>query len=120
MKRLIHFRPVAALIVLPAVFLAALAVPVAWAAPGDLVIPRKDEATSEEFMAPSIFPHWVHRINYRCDACHDRLFEMKLGASEITMELMNEGKSCGACHNGKTAFAVDFDGCHRCHRAPDE
>lgn len=120
MKRFAAIRPGTALAALLAIVLAALPAPPAWAAPGDVVIPRKDEETSEEFMAPSIFPHWVHRINYRCDACHDRLFEMKLGASEITMELMNQGKSCGTCHNGETAFAVDFDGCHRCHRAPEE
>ena len=65
MKRFAAIRPGTALAVVLAMVLAALPAPPAWAAPGDVVIPRKDEDTSEEFMAPSIFPHWVHRINYR-------------------------------------------------------
>jgi c(7)-type cytochrome triheme protein len=31
------------------------------------------------------------------------------------MDLMNQGKVCGACHNGKLAFASDFKNCNRCH-----
>lgn len=92
-----------------------LSVVLAVGAPGDLVLPRREGSVSAEMTAPSIFPHWVHRINYRCDACHNRLFEMKLGANEITMEKMKGGEYCGACHNGRAAFAVDFQSCGRCH-----
>ena len=45
MKRFARFRPGTALIALQAMVLAALPAPAAWAAPGDLVIPRKDEET---------------------------------------------------------------------------
>jgi len=31
---------------------------------------------------------------------------------------MAEGKTCGACHNGKKAFeAMDGDKCATCHKA---
>lgn len=88
-----------------------------FAAPGDLVLTRKEGSASPEMTPPSIFPHWVHRINYRCDSCHDRLFKMELGATKITMDLMNEGGSCATCHNGEMAFGVSFQSCNRCHRA---
>ena len=101
-------------------FLVAVLLPAqaAAAVPGNLVIPRKEGPVSEQLTPPSIFPHWVHRINYRCDACHDRLFKMELGATEISMEKIKEG-SCGTCHNGTEAFAVTFQTCNRCHRADD-
>ncbi|MBI3782247.1 MAG: cytochrome c3 family protein [Deltaproteobacteria bacterium] len=63
-------------------------------------------------IAAAYFPHWVHRIQYKCYACHDDLFPMKHGANP-TMASMSRGESCGACHNGKIAFGVDT--CQRCH-----
>ncbi|MFI5398474.1 MAG: cytochrome c3 family protein [Candidatus Binatia bacterium] len=61
---------------------------------------------------PAYFPHWVHRIKYKCYACHDALFPLRRGANP-TMATMAKGESCGACHNGKVAFGVDT--CQRCH-----
>jgi c(7)-type cytochrome triheme protein len=100
--------------------LLAIISPVTFAAPGDLQYERRandsaDAAAELQSFPPSIFPHWIHRINYRCDACHDSLFEMKRGGTEVTMELMSKGKVCGACHNGKLAFGSDFQSCNRCH-----
>jgi c(7)-type cytochrome triheme protein len=89
--------------------------------PGDIQFERiEGDAGEMETFPPAIFPHWIHRINYRCDACHDSLFEMKRGATPVTMDLMKEGKVCGACHNGERAFYVDFKNCHRCHVATAE
>jgi c(7)-type cytochrome triheme protein len=93
--------------------------PLLAAAPGDLVYERKGEENVEAF-PPSIFEHWRHRIHYRCDACHDSLFEMELGATPITMESMKKGENCGACHNGDLVFDVGFANCSRCHRAPSD
>lgn len=98
------------------------------AAPGDVLYERIAEGTSteadaaagEESFPPATFPHWIHRINYRCDACHDSLFEMKRGGTRVTMALMAEGKVCGACHNKVLAFGSDFQSCERCHVASDE
>jgi c(7)-type cytochrome triheme protein len=64
------------------------------------------------------FPHWVHRIRYRCKACHTDLFEPRLGANRITMKDIGEGKACGTCHDGKTAFPAQFGYCERCHVSP--
>ena len=94
--------------------------PAALSAPGDLVIPRKEGEMSVDSMPASVFPHWIHRIHYRCDACHDSLFEMKYGGTPVTMDLMGQGKVCGTCHNGQLAFPSNFDSCHRCHVEPEE
>jgi len=113
MKRKIHkhdLLPVLLVLLIMLPFTATAAEP----APGDHRFYREDKSEIEAF-PPSIFPHWVHRINYRCDACHDNLFEMKYSATPITMDLMKEGKVCGACHNGKAAFASSFQTCIRCH-----
>ncbi len=61
------------------------------------------------------FPHWVHRIRYRCTTCHMNLFEPRAGTNEITMVDIEEGRSCGECHNGRTAFQVSITNCGRCH-----
>jgi c(7)-type cytochrome triheme protein len=50
-----------------------------------------------------------------------RDFKMKRGASgPITLAAKQEGKFCGACHDGKTTMdgAVVFaiDECDRCHK----
>ena len=87
--------------------------------PGDLVFQREDLSEAGVF-PPSIFQHWKHRINYRCDACHDSLFEMKKGAAKVTMEMINAGQACGACHNGEIAFGGDYVNCDRCHKSPTE
>jgi c(7)-type cytochrome triheme protein len=86
--------------------------------PGDIQYERIESGEGDmSAFAPAIFPHWIHRINYRCDACHDSLFKMKLGATPVTMDLMKEGKVCGACHDGKLAFSSGFENCNRCHVA---
>ena len=82
----------------------------AWATTlGDIVYSRQG---STDKLAPAYFPHWVHRIKYKCYACHDDLFPMHRGANP-TMAAMAKGQSCGTCHNGKLAFGADS--CHRCH-----
>lgn len=81
---------------------------------GDIVFSRKTAGADE--IPPAVFPHWVHRINFKCYVCHDAIFQMKAGANgPITMDAIQEGKFCGVCHNGKIAFPVGFDTCDRCH-----
>ena len=89
----------------------------AHAAPGDIVFERKEEGLG---LPPAVFPHWVHRIRYRCYACHPAIFEMKAGAHEVTMENVKQGKFCGACHNGTNAFNIEFQTCTLCHREAEE
>lgn len=62
---------------------------------------------------PVLFKHAVHlHKNSDCSACHNTLF--KTGPNPpVGMAAMENGKSCGACHNGKTAFALAE--CSKCH-----
>lgn len=77
----------------------------------DVVLNTRAEA---EEMRPVIFPHWFHRIRFRCKVCHLELgFIMKAGANEITMEKIVDGRYCGRCHNGEIAWTVD--NCDLCH-----
>ena len=50
----------------------------------------------------------------KCADCHSKpkLFGMKKTA--LKMAEMKDGKSCGACHDGKKAFAVTE--CAKCHK----
>jgi c(7)-type cytochrome triheme protein len=96
------------------VLAAALALSVCYAAEyGDVAFKRKTEGTDD--VPSAYFPHWIHRMQYKCGACHEELFKMKAGETEITMDLIQAGKSCGTCHNGKAAFESNFDTCQRCH-----
>ena len=80
---------------------------------GDVTIERKAKGMDD--IPTAVFPHWIHRMQYKCSACHEETFKMKAGADEITMEMIQSGKSCGVCHNGKAAFESNFDTCPRCH-----
>ena len=61
------------------------------------------------------FPHWVHRIRFKCKVCHMEIFEPRQGANKILMSDISAGEKCGKCHNGKTAFDTGFTNCSRCH-----
>jgi c(7)-type cytochrome triheme protein len=52
----------------------------------------------------------------KCNDCHTKIFQMKKGA-EMTMEEINKGKFCGACHDGTKAFkASGEENCAKCHK----
>ncbi len=77
----------------------------------DVIINKRAEA---EGMRPVIFPHWFHRMRFRCKVCHSELgFEMRAGANDITMADIIDGKFCGMCHNGEIAWSVE--NCDICH-----
>ena len=63
---------------------------------------------------PVVFPHWFHRIRFRCKVCHSELgFKMRAGGNEVQMSDIIDGKFCGMCHNGQVAWAADR--CDLCH-----
>ena len=65
-------------------------------------------------MRPVVFPHWFHRIRFRCKVCHSELgFEMRAGANDVTMNEIVKGKFCGTCHNGEIAWSTE--NCGLCH-----
>ncbi len=72
------------------------------------LVPAGDEASK------AIFPHLVHTQLLQCDSCHPALFEMEKGATKMSMETIDKGQHCGACH-GKVGFPADA--CGRCHPA---
>jgi len=61
------------------------------------------------------FPHSTHIKMFSCDECHPDLFKAKKGADKMTMEAMENGQFCGACHDGSGAFGVKDD-CENCHK----
>ncbi len=78
---------------------------------GDIVINNHADAAG---MRPVIFPHWFHRIRYRCKVCHADLgFKFKAGGNDINMVKIIDGQFCGACHNGHIAWSVES--CNLCH-----
>jgi c(7)-type cytochrome triheme protein len=90
--------------------IAAAAVPAA-AEYGDVVLNRFAE---KEGMRPVVFPHWFHRIRFRCKVCHFELgFKMRAGSNEVKMNDIIEGRFCGMCHDGQTAWSVE--NCDLCH-----
>ena len=88
----------------------------ALAVPGDIVFPRQ----AMQDLPNAVFPHWFHRIRFRCFVCHPRIFPMEVTSEGVTMDAIGEGKFCGACHNDRIAWRPTFDNCRRCHVTPSE
>lgn len=83
----------------------------AWAEYGDVII---NNYSDQAGMRPVIFPHWFHRIRFRCKVCHADLgFQFKAGGNDINMLKIFDGEFCGACHNGQVAWGVE--NCVLCH-----
>ena len=80
---------------------------------GDVVLNRRADAHG---VRPVVFPHWFHRIRFRCKVCHADLgFKFKAGGNEINMVKVIDGQFCGACHNGEVAWSIE--NCNMCHSA---
>ena len=85
--------------------------------PADFTIPKGDSSVGEV-----TFSHQKHLApGTKCSSCHMRDFKLKRGGSgPVTLAAKQEGKFCGACHDGTTTIggAVVFaiDECDRCHK----
>ncbi len=78
---------------------------------GDVVL---NEYSEDAGMRPVVFPHWFHRIRFRCKVCHGDLgFAFKAGGNNIDMLKIIDGQYCGACHNGDVAWSIE--NCELCH-----
>ncbi len=85
--------------------------PPAGAEYGDVVI---NNYSDQAGMRPVVFPHWFHRVRFRCKVCHGDLgFQFKAGGNQINMLKIIDGQFCGACHNGEVAWSVE--NCNLCH-----
>lgn len=97
-------------------FIAALLIALGAALPalaeyGDVVINNYSDPAG---MRPVVFPHWFHRVRFRCKVCHADLgFQFKAGGNQINMLKIIDGQFCGACHNGELAWSVE--NCNLCH-----
>jgi c(7)-type cytochrome triheme protein len=78
---------------------------------GDVIINKHSD---KEGVRPVVFPHWFHRIRYRCKVCHQELgFKMRAGANDVQMADIIDGRFCGMCHNDQIAWGPER--CDLCH-----
>lgn len=62
-----------------------------------------------------VFSHKFHTGIYTCAECHTSIYKTTRSKVKVTMQSMEEGNSCGGCHDGKTAFSVK-EKCESCHK----
>jgi len=80
---------------------------------GDIYMDSKRASMQKAEVKAVLFPHWFHRIRYKCKVCHEEIFVMKKGGNDISMRSIMNGKACGSCHNGLVAWEPLY--CDRCH-----
>ncbi len=80
---------------------------------GDVILDAKKKSMEKAGVGPVVFPHWFHRIRFKCKVCHEDIFVMQRGANDISMKEIVQGRSCGVCHNGVVAWEPLY--CERCH-----
>lgn len=79
--------------------------------------PTKEITFTEKDAGNVNFSHKNHTGLYRCEECHTQIFNTFRSKSRVNMKGMEAGKSCGACHDSKTAFSVATDkDCDKCHK----
>lgn len=76
---------------------------------------KQGKITFKTTVGEAYFSHEFHTKAFKCSECHTKLFPYKAGKVKATMGNMEDGKSCGACHDGKKAFSVQGD-CIKCHK----
>jgi c(7)-type cytochrome triheme protein len=65
-----------------------------------------------------VFSHDLHLGMFGCEECHPDLFKPERGNNPATMEEMENGQSCGACHDGNPATMEEMENgqsCGACH-----
>lgn len=92
------------------------AILIAAALPALAVVGGGDVPFDVKGAGKAIFRHDSHVVAAKlgCKECHPTLFLDVAKSKRTTMKEMEKGKSCGACHTGKRAFALDD--CTKCHQ----
>ncbi len=72
-----------------------------------VLIPEGDESMR------AVFPHRAHTQWLSCKNCHTKIYRMRWGQGQTTMEQIEAGKGCGVCH-GTVVFGPSTN-CARCH-----
>lgn len=85
---------------------------------GDIVMTRTREGMEEGEVDAVVFPHWFHRIRFRCKVCHEDTFVTNKGENIVDMDQISAGEKCGMCHDGSVAW--DPLECENCHYYPME
>lgn len=62
-----------------------------------------------------VFSHKFHTGLYTCVDCHASLYKTTRSRVKVSMQEMETGRSCGSCHDGKSAFSVK-EKCESCHK----
>jgi c(7)-type cytochrome triheme protein len=70
------------------------------AVPAEVRVPIVREHGKADPPEPGVFSHWQHD-QFLCFTCHPSLFPR--ARKGFTHDQMDEGKFCGACHDGRTA-----------------
>lgn len=79
--------------------------------------PTKEITFIEKDAGNVNFSHKNHTGLYKCGECHTKFFNTTRSKTKVSMKEMESGKSCGACHDGNTAFSVATDkDCDKCHK----
>lgn len=78
--------------------------------------PYRDKVYKVKNAGNVTFNHKTHMdMSLTCTDCHDSVYKPGKGNVKVSMAKMEEGKSCGACHDGKKAFTVKAS-CATCHK----
>lgn len=77
--------------------------------------PTREITFSEKSAGNITFSHQSHTGLYKCGECHPQIFKTSRSKTRVSMKQMEAGKSCGSCHDGKTAFSVK-ENCAACHK----
>lgn len=83
---------------------------------GNILMKEHMVQMDREGLPPVVFPHWLHRVWFECRVCHQDIFVMSWRGNDISYSRIIEGRQCGVCHNGKTAFNAN-EKCEVCHNA---
>ena len=77
--------------------------------------PVRELKYEEKSTGDVMFSHTFHTGLYTCSDCHSSLYKTARSTAKISMTEMEKGKSCGQCHDGKSAFSVK-EKCEVCHK----
>jgi c(7)-type cytochrome triheme protein len=78
--------------------------------------PVRDIVYEEKKAGNALFSHTFHTGLYSCRECHTKLYQTARSKVVVSMQEMGDKKkSCGWCHDGKTAFSV-MEKCGTCHQ----
>ena len=93
-----------------------LAAPVTALSEVDLItLDSQGDSRQKAGVSPVVFPHNIHKKDYKCAECHPKIFKAELGGNDITMKQNMNKMFCGSpgCHNSPKAFPLFH--CNKCH-----